>query len=761
MSTQRIRPCLLAAMALLAPAIASALSHPILFVTQLPPTQTFESPAEVFFTQSASSIAVPRGGDLWILYPDGSKKNLTAAAGYGVASGHEETPAGTADPKGALGGIAVRNPCVHWSGNKAVFSMVVGSPAHYQVLEYRWQLYEITGLGKDDMPVITKVPNQPANYNNVQPAYLSDGRILFASDRPRGGVDYLYPQRDEYESSPTMTGLYAIDPVSGALQVMTHSVSGDFTPIVAADGRIVFTRWDHLLRDQQADSQLFEGISYHGAFTYADEAQDAVRMPLSGYDEVFPEPRKRAYTLQLYPGKPWNDLVFNSFHPWQINQDGTEVETLNHIGRHEITGSFESSFVDDPALQYFSYQVPMRWNQFYAYLLLQLRQSPTDPNRFYAVNATEFGARAAGQIVALDGLGVGMNPALAKGVEITHHDTLGFNADNEPPRPNDSGKYRNPLPLSDGGLIAAHTSETRTDVSDIVEEPGSPTIFHPSTRYHFRLRQLQNQGGYFVAAGAFLTGSGIHKSLSYFNPDALVQFDDVEMWELDPVEVIARPVPPPTHEATLQGPEQAAFAAAGVGIESFKQWLKAKGLAVLSMRNVTTRDSVDLQQPFNLHVPGGVQTVSAQHPQAKIYDVAWLQIMQADQLRGYGGAQTPDAGRRVLARPLHDAKNLPVAKPAGAVRLGLDGSAAAFVPAGRALAWQLTAPDGEPVVRERVWTSTQPGEVRVCTSCHGINTHDQAGQPAPTNTPQALIDLLQWWRQHDGDALFANGFQTQ
>ena len=36
--------------------------------------------------------------------------------------------------------IAVREPEVHWSGTKAVFSMAVGAAPRYQVADYRWQL---------------------------------------------------------------------------------------------------------------------------------------------------------------------------------------------------------------------------------------------------------------------------------------------------------------------------------------------------------------------------------------------------------------------------------------------------------------------------------------------------------------------------------------------------------------------------------------------------------------------------------------------
>ena len=39
----------------------------------------------------------------------------------------------------------------------------------------------------------------------------------------------------------------------------------------------------------------------------------------------------------------------------------------------------------------------------------------------------------------------------------------------------------------------------------------------------------------------------------------------------------------------------------------------------------------------------------------------------------------------------------------------------------------------------------QPGEVRVCASCHGVNKADQAGLAAPTNKPEALRALVRYW----------------
>src|SRR5262245_48981086 len=143
-------------------------AHPILFVTQVPVVSDYLTVASTFGNQVAEPGRAPRGGDLWIRYTDGVLRNLTAAAGLGARHVFQGANA-----------IAVREPCVHWSGTKALFSMVVGSPTSPDAGDFHWQLYEITGLGRADTPVVTRVPFQPPFRNNVAPCYTSDGRILF------------------------------------------------------------------------------------------------------------------------------------------------------------------------------------------------------------------------------------------------------------------------------------------------------------------------------------------------------------------------------------------------------------------------------------------------------------------------------------------------------------------------------------------------------------------------------------------------------
>src|SRR5262249_19247532 len=186
-------------------------------------------------------------------------------------------------------------------------------------------------------------------------------------------------------------------------------------------------------------------------------------------------------------------------------------------------------------------------------------------------------------------------------------------------------------------------------------------------------------GNGYMQGGTPLT-PGIQKTLWFWDPDVRVDYVNVTMWELNPVEVRPRPLPslPPP---ALPAPEQQIFNEEGVNPAEFQADLRNRGLAAVVSRNVTTRDAADRQQEFNLHVPGGVQTIGAP---GTVYDVSDLQFFQADQLRGLGGTVSPGDGRRVLAQVMHDPAvvNPPnPGGPAGSVKLGLDGSMPAFVPA--------------------------------------------------------------------------------
>ncbi|MEO6326718.1 MAG: hypothetical protein ABIT01_13275, partial [Thermoanaerobaculia bacterium] len=703
--------------------LAATLTNPILFVTQIPIPADFTAVASVFGNQRSDMDSVGRGGDLWIRYPDGTLKNLTATAGYGNSGQQGSTS------------IAVRQPSVHWSGTKALFSMVIGAPTQqYVYLTFYWQIYEITGLGKNETPVITRVVGQAPNYNNVSPIYGTDDKIIFTSDRPRGGEAHLYPQLDEYEEAATVTGLWSLDRTNGLLSLMNHTPSGVFTPTIDSFGRVIFTRWDHLQRDQQADTDFgVPGDGTYGTFNYASEAVGAAR--LNDRTEIYPEPR--AVRTDLLAGTNLTGHSFNLFFPWQINEDGTEEETVNHIGRHELHNYFERVFTDDNALQDFS-TPGAALNQNRINNFLEIKEDPSVPGRYFGIDAPEFYTHAAGQVIAINGA-----PTLnADQMAITYYtdrSTAGFVEAGDPIPPQHSGHYRDPLPLADGQLVAVHSAQVGLDYNTGTRE-------NPVSRYDFRMKTLKQVAGVWVPDQALT--SGITKSVTYFDPDYLVTYTNVVMWELDPVEVRAR-VKPAQRQPAIDPVEQGVFDQEGVDVNALRSYLRANKLALIISRNVTTRERGDKQQPYNLKVVGSAtQTIGSA---GQLYQVGHMQFFQADQIRGVGGTANPEAGRRVLAQIMHDpnVKNPPnPTGPVGSVKIASDGSMAAFVPSRRAMSWQLTDAAAVPVVRERFWLTFQPGEIRTCTSCHGLNTSNQANppQPPPTNPPLALNLLLQYWK---------------
>ena len=713
--------------------VAQTLPNPILFCTQVPFPQGFATSLETFGNHQADVYSAPRGGDLYIKYPNGTLRNLTQLAGFGQNGMQLATS------------IAVRDPSVHWSGTKAVFSMAIGSATvQYQVANYTWKLYEITGLGEFDTPVITLVPNQPLTYNNISPIYGTDDRIIFTSDMPRGGIAHLYPQHDEYESSPIVSGIWKLDPsacsMAAGLEMLTHSPSGDFTPSIDKAGRLIFTRWDHLQRDQQADADITSNTGY-GTFNYADETAAAAKTGILPDQEIFPEPRPgRSDLLNLPAWANTNPQNFNIFNPWMMNEDGTDMEMLNHIGRHDMGNYMTQNFPLDQNL--IDFYTPITPNPIRA--MLQIQESPVTQGLYYGIEAPEFGSHASGMVVKVLAP-PGTHPEEVVFTYVTHPDTR--SPDNTPSI-NHSGLYRNPVPLSDGQVIVTHSNSTEEDAN-------IGTSSAPLSKYDFRIRFLEPVGNYFKG-GAAITGTGISKSVSWWSPDVLMTYNGV-LWELYPVEVKVRALPatPTLSLETVAPSEQALFTAAGVNLHDFRKFLIRNDLSVLAIRDVTSRDDQDRQQPFNLKIFGSNhQTINPNRPNT-IYTVKHLQFLQNDQVRGIGGINTPKAGRRGIAKFLHDplamTYNPPTSGSQGSTNLHPDGSAAMIVPAKRALSWQLTDANNKGIVRERLWLSTKAGEIRTCTSCHGESTLNQAGQPSPSNAPQALTTLLNHVKNIDSD----------
>src|SRR5450756_1572080 len=326
---------------------AITLTNPIVFVTQPPipreinntVSNTFLSVVTEFGNQQADTVHAARGGDLWLLTTNLGLVNLTRSAGLGTNGVQHGI------------GIDVRDPAIHWAGKKVLFSMVAGSPTNSSdTTKFFWQMYELTNLDAvildTNLPAkIIPVANQPTNCNNVNPTYATDGRVIFMSDRPFNNL--AYPQLDEYKGAPSATGTYSLNSVPGDLKLLEHLPSGGFNPFIDSFGRLILTRWDHLIQDGNAtDDRL--GITTNGSLNYLSEAAGAPAQS-TNIIETFPEPNDfdSAYCAQLGV----NPDVFNFFFPWALDPAGGNEEVLNHVGRHEISfTTMTKSFTGDTNL---------------------------------------------------------------------------------------------------------------------------------------------------------------------------------------------------------------------------------------------------------------------------------------------------------------------------------------------------------------------------------------------------------------------------
>ncbi|MEY2565285.1 MAG: hypothetical protein QOH88_3478 [Verrucomicrobiota bacterium] len=784
-------------------ALAADPTNPILFVTQVPMPEevntrtilnNYMSCVSPFGSHLGGTAFAGRGGSLWLRFPANAAPalnhqlvDLLAVADWNAIPGG----------KPAANTIAVRNPSVYWDKSKAVFSMVVGAPTGPgDNTSFVWQLYEISlptqaQLNSNVKPVVTKVPNQPP-YNNVMPCYAPDGQFVFASDRPYNGQPHL-TQREEYLGLPTVSGLWKLNAASNTLQLLHHSPSGAFSPTVDSAGRLIFVNWDHLSRDIEAmtderdsdpaygepDPNTFGGwhATGNGSGNFSDEGAGAAFTLGSLYGQgphldFFPEPRNAdKKTLKLEWNDSVNGVTTNIFLPWMINLDGTSGEILNHVGRHEVAGALKRSFTTDNNLVDLNPSVAPGYGGLVAHNffsnLFWVREDPLHSGTFFGTDSADLGTHGAGQIVKLSNAGANVNPDTMQVSYVTASVTgatkpqnipivrVGMNVTSPPspltPLTTPETLYRTPVPLADGALIAS----TATGIDQTDWNRG--TISQPSTPFNFRLKSLKLQGSSYVPDVALTNGLTITTSYYIAGQPTPVTFTNVAAWELDPAEIVAR-TPPVPATSVIDPIEAGVFSANGVDIPTFRNYLVQQNAALSISRNVTKRDLHDRQQPYNLKVSwSNIQTTAPSPNNGTIYNVGWIQFLQADLRRGYLlGGGTPSAGRRVVATPLHDtmAENvLSPGAPAGSVKLGDDGSFAAIVPAGKALTWHLLDNDANKTsqVKERFWVTFGKGEIRSCANCHGINTSDQSGTVAspitrPTNPPQALAALLQSWK---------------
>ena len=159
------------------------------------------------------------------LYPDGKS---IRGYGDGARLSKMNLRTGKVDVilEDKLGGI--RDPQMHYDGRKILFSYRKGGTATFH-------LYEInvdgTGLRQ-----LTDGPD-----DDIEPAYLPDGNIMFCSSRCRRFVNCWYSR---------VATLYVCDGDGQGVRMISSNNDHDNTPWVLPDGRILYMRWEYVDRSQ-------------------------------------------------------------------------------------------------------------------------------------------------------------------------------------------------------------------------------------------------------------------------------------------------------------------------------------------------------------------------------------------------------------------------------------------------------------------------------------------------------------------------------
>jgi hypothetical protein len=205
----------------------------------------------------------------------------------------------------------VRDVDVSYDGSKVIFSM------RAQFIENAdeedqptWNIWEYDSTTR----VLRRVMNSDVTAeegHDIMPHYLPDGRIVFSSTRQRQSrailLDENKPQfaaQDENNNEPAFV-LHVMEADGTNIHQISFNQSHDLDPAVLANGKIVFTRWEHHSDDNQfdlytvnpdgSDLQLLYGANSHA--TGSPNPPPATT--LSTIQFMSPRPMQDGRTLSL------------------------------------------------------------------------------------------------------------------------------------------------------------------------------------------------------------------------------------------------------------------------------------------------------------------------------------------------------------------------------------------------------------------------------------------------------------------------------
>lgn len=145
----------------------------------------------------------------------------------------------------------VKDPAVSFDGRRIAFALRRPDPDPNDDEEPTWNIWEYD-LDGGALRRVIPLDVVAEEGDDIAPAYLPDGRIVFASNRQRRSRAKLlddgkpqYSGLDEDRNEPAFV-LHVMNANGGSIEQITFNQSHDLDPAVLDNGRILFVRWDNM-----------------------------------------------------------------------------------------------------------------------------------------------------------------------------------------------------------------------------------------------------------------------------------------------------------------------------------------------------------------------------------------------------------------------------------------------------------------------------------------------------------------------------------
>jgi hypothetical protein len=207
--------------------------------------------------------------------------------------------------------VDIQQPCVHWNGSKILFSGI-------EHRDSNWRIYEIKkdGSGFKKLTFTNRNINlsQFGNaaykfqkYDDIDPIYLSDGKIIFSSTR--------FPTLSMM--GVQATNLFIMDSTGNSMFRVTTERNGAEKPTIDPLGRVVYSRW--WLNIDRPSNLTASGITRVDSLALTEDIANIWQTNVIKPD---------GDALALYAGDPRSRLGFHSYRP-RIMNNGDMLAVFN------------------------------------------------------------------------------------------------------------------------------------------------------------------------------------------------------------------------------------------------------------------------------------------------------------------------------------------------------------------------------------------------------------------------------------------------